>query len=341
MTKQWNIPAAWRGAELFSRPDWTHKLTKSEIDEIDAALRSVEVAGLSLPQITPATFPLPHFKTFLEETADSLEHGSGACYLRGFPVWRYNEAQLKIIFWGISRHLGIPISQSATGERIFSVRDEGFKMDNPKARGPNTSKGLSFHTDRCDVIGFMCVKQAKSGGENYLVSSVTLFNEIAKRRPDMLAALQEPYTYLRHTVDTGNSLPYCLQPVFAERDGCFAANLLRVLIDRAQKTEGVPKLSAKQVEALDYLESVAAEPELHVSFRQEPGDLLFVNNWVLFHSRSQFEDHPEPESRRHLLRVWLSMPNSRAVPESFRGNYGQVGAGAVRGGMKPKERRLR
>jgi len=337
--KTWTGPAAWRGEELFDRNDWTYRFTPEDVAEIDAAQREVESAGLALHQITPETFPIPRLAAFLEEVADRLEHGSGARYLRGFPVDRYNEDQLKRIFWGIARHLGTPVSQSAKGERIFSVRDSGVEVGHPAARGPNTRKGLSFHTDRCDVIGFLCVHQAARGGENYLISSVTLFNEIAGRRPDLLEALQKPYPYLRHNVDQGNSLPYCEQPVFAEHQGRFCANLLRVLINRAQAAPDVPKLLPEQVEALDFLEEVAAEPELHVSFRQEPGDWLFVNNWVLFHSRSAFEDAPGAEPR-HLLRIWLSMPNSRAIPESFRGNYGQVGAGAIRGGMKPRQRNL-
>lgn len=337
MKQEWQHASAWRGTELFEKPDWTYRFVDADVAELAAALEGCR--GLPLEQLNPTTFPLPRLAAFFAAMGDGLEQGCGARYLRGFPVSRFEEDDLRRIFWGICRHLGTPISQSALGERIFSVRDEGFKIGHPKARGPNTSKALRFHTDRCDVIAFMCLKQAAEGGRNYLISSKTLYNEIAKRRPDLLEALHQPYTYLRHVVDTGNSMPYTLQPVFAEHEGIFVANLLRVLINRAQQTEGVPKLSSLQVEALDFLETVAAEPDLHVHFRQEPGDMLFVNNWVLLHSRDAFADAGQSTDRRHLLRVWLSMPNSRALPEAFRGMYGQVGAGAIRGGMKPQAKR--
>ena len=183
------------------------------------------------------------------------------------------------------------------------------------------------------MIGFLCLKQAKSGGENEVVSSVTLYNEIAKRRPDLLEILREPFLYKRHTVDTANNLPYCRQPVFSFCEGHFACAFLRVLIERAYADPETPEMAPEQCEALDFLEEVAAEPELHVRFRQEPGDILFLNNWVTLHRRTEFEDYEEPERRRHILRAWLSVPNSRPLDPLFVDNYGAVEAGAIRGGM--------
>ncbi|MBD3674149.1 MAG: TauD/TfdA family dioxygenase [Planctomycetaceae bacterium] len=325
--------SVWQGAELFARPDWELGLTSSECEEIDDAL--AVVSEKPAEQFTQEDFPLPTLERKLRKIQQDLEHGCGACYLRGLDVSKYSTDDAKKIFWGLMLYIGTPVSQSAAGERIFSVRDEGFKMGDQKARGPNTSKRLSFHTDRCDVISFLTLKQAKSGGENQLVSSKFLYNEIGKRRPDLLKILQEPFYYLRHNVDTGNDKPWCRQPVFSIYEGHFACNFLRVLIERAAKSDDLPELTDEQIEALDFLETVAAEPENHVTFRQEPGDLLLVNNWVLLHRRNEFEDFEALDARRHLLRIWLSMPNSRPLHPDFAGNYGATEAGAIRGGMKP------
>lgn len=327
-------PAVWQGTELLSRPDWEQELTSSDREEIDAAL--TKVSEQSAENFTAADFPLPTLDGKLRKIRDDLENGCGASYLRGFDVSKYSTDEAKKIFWGLMSYIGTPVSQSAEGDRIFSVRDEGFKMGEQKARGPNTSKRLSFHTDRCDVISFLTLKQAKSGGENQLVSSMYLYNEIGRRRPDLLQTLQEPFYYLRHNVDRGNDKPWCRQPVFSIYEGHFACNFLRVLIERAAKSEDLPDLSDKQVEALDFLEDVAAEDGNHVTFRQEPGDLLLVNNWVLLHRRNEFEDFDDLDQRRHLLRIWLSMPNSRPLHPDFAGNYGATEAGAIRGGMKPQ-----
>ena len=109
-----------------------------------------------------------------------------------------------------------------------------------------------------------------------------------------------------------------------------------MLIDRAHAHPDLPDLTPEQIEALDLVESLASDPALHATFRQEPGDMVFLNNWVTLHKRSAFEDWPESERSRHILRIWLSMPNSRPLDPMFAGNYGSVKAGAIRGGMKPK-----
>jgi hypothetical protein len=318
--------AVWRGDELFTRPDWSNSLTRTEFTEVARALRSETWDRATLPELGRR----------LESVQHSLEHGSGATMIRGLEVSRYSEEECRRIFHGLMSLVGTPISQSAAGETVFSVRDEGYKLGDREARGPNTSKRLSFHTDRCDVIAFLTLKQAKSGGENQLVSSMALFNEIGRRRPDLLEVLMQPYYYLRHNVDTGNERPWTRQPIFSIYEGHFACNFLRVLIERAYESDDLPDMSPAQREALDFLESVAAEPEWHVTFRQEPGDMLLVNNWVLLHRRNEFVDFDDPARRRHLLRIWLAMPNSRPLHPDFAGNYGATEAGAIRGGMKAR-----
>lgn len=309
-------PAAWVGDELFGRDDWMYQLLPSEQQEIARNQRLPD----SLVQR-------------LKFVQGALENGSGVSLIRGVPLQSFSNEGLIDFFQTIAGHVGTPISQSASGELIYSVRNAGFADEDPRARGPNTKKKLSFHTDRCDVIGFLCVKQAKSGGENQVVSSMTLYNEIQHQRPDLMEVLMKPFLYKRHTVDTGNQLAYTEQPIFSFCKGHFGANFLRVLIERAYASDDTPEMSDIQREALDFVDEQAARPDLHVTFTQQPGDILFVNNWVTFHRRTAFEDYPQEEQRRHLLRVWLSMPNSRPIDSSFAGNYGSTAAGAIRGGM--------
>jgi hypothetical protein len=329
-----DTPAVWYGSELLERPDWNHPLTDVEIDElVEAADR---MAGADLDEITPESLALPTLSQRLAKIRGSLETGCGAAMIRGLPAGRFSEQAAARIFWGIARHIGTPVSQSAAGDRIFHVRDEGYAAGDARARGPNTRNRLSFHTDRCDVIAFMCLRQAKSGGENDIVSSVALYNEVGRRRPDLLAELMRPYYYQRHNVDRGNQLPYCRQPIFSFCQGHFAGSFLRVLIERAHQSPDLPEMTDRQREALDFLEEVAELPELHVRFRQQPGDILLLNNWVTFHRRSEFEDYDQAERKRHILRIWLSVPNSRPLDPLFKDNYGATEAGAIRGGMRPK-----
>ena len=125
-----------------------------------------------------------------------------------------------------------------------------------------------------------------------------------------------------------------MQPVFSFRDGRFACAFLRVLIDRADADADCPTLTEQQREALDLVESCAAE--LSTEIRRQPGDILFLNNWVTLHRRTAFKDHADSAQRRCLFRIWLSPPNDRPLDAAFADNYGAVAAGTVRGGMKPK-----
>ena len=329
-----DIPAAWRGDELFTRDDALLQLGVDDVADLNAALE--RSSAVPLEEIAPSEFPLPGLGPKLQALSDALERRTGVVRVLGLPVDEYDEPQLARLFWGLCRHLGTPVSQSAAGERLFHVRDEGFAPSDARARGPNSKRTLAFHTDRCDVIAFLCVRQARSGGENQLISSVTLYNEILARRPDLLAVLMEPYYYQRHNVDSGNELAWCRQPVFSFQEGHFAGSLLRVLIERAYQSPELPDMTDLQREALDYLEEVAEEDALRVTFRQQPGDILLVNNWVTLHRRLEFEDEPDPALRRHLLRLWLSVPNSRPLDPLFKDNYGATAAGALRGGMKPR-----
>lgn len=328
-------PAAWKGQELMVKHPWIAELSASELLEIGEAME-VASALENYDQVAAANFVLPTLRSRLQGIQHDLEHGPGIAMLRGLPSHSWNEDQWRRLFMGLSSHIGTPVSQSAAGELLFSVRDSGFAENDPRSRGPNTRKMLTYHTDRCDVIGFCCVQQAKSGGESFVVSSMAIYLEIRKRRPDLLAVLEQPFYFARHNVDHGNEKPWCRQPIFSEQEGHFAATMLRMLIDRAYAMPELPDMTDLQLEALDYVQEIAHDPHFHVSFMQRPGDILFVNNWVTLHRRSEFEDYPEEERKRHLLRVWLSVPNSRPLHPLFKDNYGATGAGAIRGGMRKR-----
>ncbi|HCR29496.1 MAG TPA: hypothetical protein DIV79_05715 [Opitutae bacterium] len=290
----------WKGEDLASRMDW-----RRWYDELD-----------------PATI------------REMLESGPGALMLRGFPVGQYGCDWARAAFQEWCSQLGTLLSQNEKGETVFDVANAGFRDSDPRMRGPNTNKKLSFHTDRCDVIAFLCWRQARVGGENELASSMHLYNEIGERRPDLLETLMQPFVYKRHTVDLGNALPCCEQPVFSFQDGYFACSFLRVLIDRAHADPELPDLSPKQIEALDFLEGVANEPGQSIRFLQQPGDILLLNNWTTLHRRTAFEDYDNREERRRLFRIWLSMPNSRPIDSRFEANFGATGAGELRGGFR-------
>ena len=325
--------AAWLGREVFQRSDWEYTLTPDDVVALQAALSAS--TRVATPDLSAHNFPLGDaLGQRWKQIQTDLEILSGVTRIRGLPIDRWTPGQVRRVFRGLVRHLGTPVSQSATGETLFDVRDAGLGDADPRTRGPNTRKRLSFHTDRCDVIGFLCLRPAKSGGENFVVDSRSVYSVMHAERPDLVEELKRPYYYKRHTVDAANHRAFCQQPIFSFCEGHFACSYLRVLIDRAYASPEIPEMTAQQREALDYLEAVAERPELHVRFQLERGDMLFLNNWTTLHRRSAFEDHHDPAMRRHLLRVWLSVPNSRPIDPRFADNFGATAAGALRGGMR-------
>ena len=212
-------------------------------------------------------------------------------------------------------------------------RTNAENLETPASEDRTRIGALGFHTDRCDVIAFLCVRSAQSGGTSEILSSAALLNAMREEHPEHLDALGGTFPYLRHTVDPGNAQRVTQVPLFTMYAERFAASYLRVLIDRAAAEQDLPDLSPEQRNALDALDALAERPSLRARVRLEPGDVLLLNNWVTFHRRTAFVDPEPPALPRLLLRTWLSSPVSRAVDPRFADHFGATAAGSLRGGM--------
>ncbi len=324
-------PSAWQGRDLAGRTDWLRGFTPSEIAELDAALRATAARALPLLAIARADFPLPALGPRLAGIRAELEEGRGFVLLRGLPVERYALDELRVIFWGIGTHLGTALSQSKEGELLGEVKDVGVRLGEPTSRGYRSREHLRFHTDRCDVVALLAARKAKAGGLSRIASSVAIRNEILRRRPDLLEVLSSDFHHSRQGEEDPGELPYYVNPVFGARAGRFTSQYSRSYIESAQRFPEVPRLSAAQSEALDLLAALADELALDMAF--EPGDIQLLNNHVIYHSRTAYEDHAEPERRRLLLRLWLAVPGSRALPPGYEALWGATEAGVPRGGV--------
>jgi hypothetical protein len=338
-------PCVWVGRDLAEATDWIRPFTPAELAEIDAAVRGVGERGLSWRAITRADFPLPTVSAALARVADQLEHGRGIVLLRGLPVARYTDDALRALAWGLGTHLGTARHQNAHGELIGEVRDElrvYGQVHQPGVAPPSgapvtsrykarTSGPLRFHTDRVDVVALLCVRQARAGGLSKVVSSAAVHNEILRRRPDLHALLLQDYPRTREGEEVGGESDVYALPVFGVRDGRLTSQYSRTFVEAAQRRPGVPRLTPAHEEALDLLAEVCEE--LCLTMTLEPGDFQLLNNHVTYHARTAFEDDPDHGQDRLLLRLWLSMPNSRALPPGFEVLWGRIEAGALRGGI--------
>ena len=334
-------PSAWYGRDLQHRTDWIRHFSAAELAEIDAAVRSFKLSGALLADLSPANFPLPTLgKTLGAILAEMLE-GRGFAMLRGFPVERYAREEQAIAYLGIGAWFGRARSQNAKGHLLGHVKDLGLDITDPKVRYYQTSRKLEYHTDSVDVVGLLCLKTAKTGGESFIASSMTLYNEVLARRPDLLPALFEPFPTDRRGEVPEGMQPWFEMPIFHWHAGRLTCIYVRQYIESAQQLFAQAKrLRREQIEAMDLLDQLVNDPQIHLSMAFLPGDMQFLHNHQILHSRNDFENWPEPERHRHLLRLWLAPATARPLPEIFAPRYGSVAPGE-RGGIVVSGTRLK
>jgi hypothetical protein len=327
--------SAWYGPDLKGRTDWILNLSEAEIVEIENAVNGPNGSSVDLTAMREEDFPLPTLGPRLHHILDEVLNGRGFVLIRSLPVMGWTRQQAAIAFLGIGVHLGNLRMQNAAGHLLGHVRDLGRSSQDPNTRIYQTHERQTFHTDSCDVVGLLCLQTARSGGLSSLVSSTTIFNEMRRRRPDLLAALLEPIeTDRRGEVPPGGK-PYFSIPVFNSHDGLISAIYQRQYIESARRFEEVAPLTAIQIEALDLLDELANDPDLNLMMALEPGDMQLVHNHTLFHDRTAFEDFPDSERKRHLLRLWVAPIDARPLPDVFAERFGSVTPGD-RGGVSVK-----
>ena len=332
--------AAWYGPDMALRGDWVFHLAPRDVDEVDRAVRAFARAGAPLADISPSNFALPRLAPRLAGILHDLLEGRGFVLVRGLPVERWTREETAIAYMGIGSYFGRPRSQNAKGHLLGHVKDLGVDVTDPSVRYYQTRRKLEYHTDSVDVVGLLCLKTAKSGGESYIASSTTCYNEIAKRRPDLLPLLFEPFPTDRRGEVPEGMLPWFDMPVFHWYDGRLTGIYVRHYIDSAQALfPQAKRLTPAHREALDLLDSLTNDPAIHLSMQFEPGDMQFLHNHQILHSRTDFENWPEPERHRHLLRLWLCPEHGRPLPPVFAPRYGSVTPGDRGGivvpGMRP------
>lgn len=311
-------PAAWKGPEIDYRRVGLHNFSADDIAEIDAALAHLNARGpVDFPAIARETFPLGKLAKFLNGLGDRLRFGCGFVLLRGLPRERYEADDIARIFYGLGVHIGRPTPQSHRGELLGNVIDVSDILDKP--RGYLAGGKQRMHSDSCDVIGLMCLRAAKSGGASRIASTVAIHDELVRTRPDHALALYRGMRYRRMELDgqfgTGMIVSPAPIAVYARR-GAEVSSYYHVNYALRAAESGDATLSDLQREALDEMQRLASSEQFYLDMSIGEGDIQFLNNRVTIHGRDDYVDHLEVERRRHMLRLWLSMPDWPAMPDN-------------------------
>jgi Taurine catabolism dioxygenase TauD, TfdA family len=317
-----NDANAWRGEDLSREMSWIVRLSDAEVADVERALAAAKATGKPLEAIGREDFPLTSMRPRLEQALADMYDGRGFVVLRGLPVSRWSDEDTGLVFWGFGRYLGPPLYQNPQGELLGHVFDHGRTYGNIDVRGYETNAYLPYHTDAGDMVGLLCLRRSLSGGLSSIVSSVTVHNEILANHPEYLGLLYNGFYYIRREAAlTERGVSERPIPVFGAKDGVVSCRYIRNQINAGAVKRGVPLTTLEQA-ALDYLDACTRRPDLRLDMDLEQGDIQFINNYTILHSRTGFVDGPEPHQKRHMLRLWLKFPRSWPLSPEFPAHMG-------------------
>ena len=300
-------PAAWHPGDMLPLEDMAYRLSAQEIAEVLSAVAVASAIDKPTRELIAADFPLPLLSPRIREWRDQLDDGVGFQVIRGVPVERLSREEAELFFWCFGLHVGQPGEQNPEGHLLGHVTDTGADQEDSMVRLYKTAANIDYHCDAADVVGLLCLHKARSGGHSRIVSSVSVFNQLLSRRPDLAARLFEPVLLDirdKEVNEAGSSFP--IQPCCYDGDKLrtfYHADYFRSVTRHAD----VPPLTAVEQELFDTYETIAAEPDMYLDMELQPGDIQLLCNHTNLHARTEYVDYADPGLRRHLLRLWLSL----------------------------------
>ena len=306
---------AWRRDSFAGTADYALNLTQPDRTEILAALAALRAGGRLAPAqaLLRPDFPFGVLGERLRRAREEVRSGRGFVLLRGLPHDGLAVEDFVAAVWGVGTWFGEPLSQNAQGELIGHVLDASAEEATPRMFRSNLE--LRLHTDWTAMIALACWQKAESGGASFLTSAVTVHDEIRRRAPELLEPLYRGFHHHRLGEEGPGEepvTPYRI-PVFALRNGTLSCRYQRSGIAAGHRALGVA-LTEQELAAMDLFDEIARAPENRLAFLLERGDMLVINNYTVLHARTGFVEYPEPERRRHLVRLWLDAEGFRDVP---------------------------
>jgi Taurine catabolism dioxygenase TauD, TfdA family len=326
---------AWHGRSLC-KEDISFDLSRRHVAALEDVLLSLRKGGLELGEIRPEHCRHPALDSDLDQVFDEIQEGRGIVIIRGLPVEGHSVDEVCMMFWALGTHLGRGVSQSALGDLLGLVRDETPPGRPESARGYLSRRELSLHVDLAQIVGLMCVRQARQGGYSQYASGLAVHNEMLATRPDLMPVLYRGFPYHRRGEEALTAAPITPYdvPVSSNRDGQVSVFMVREIINAAFR-ELKREFTAEEIDAIDTFRATARR--LQFETRLEPGEASFLNNYTVMHARSEFDDWDEPEKKRLMLRLWLDVERKpRPVVREIH-IYANVGG---RSGIDPQPGRL-
>jgi len=310
--------AAWRGDRLMEGQDWVYELDTGQVAELEELGKRFLDDDPDLRFVQAGDYPLQACAEAVREWRQDVDFGRGFVLVRGLRCDRYSDALSSAIYYVLGLHMGDPIRQNEMGDlldHVYATSDKS--MDDPTALSSKVRDKLVYHSDSSDIVSLMCLRGAKQGGLSCLVSGAEIYNEILRRRPDLARLLLEPFHWDWRRQDHNAPANTYTSPIVSVEDGVFSMYAGSLYIFTAQEYPGVPKLTDDQAEVIRLFDEITYETGMAIAMDFRPGDIQWLSNYAALHSRTEFSDWPEPQRKRHLLRLWLSSKTNRPVVPGF------------------------
>jgi len=316
--------SAWRGPQMIRDRSWLVQLTPTQVSELEReSIEGTEVAAV------------------IDKAREEVLRGRGFVLLRGLPVAGRSMEAVRAMYWRLGLRLGTAVTQNLKGDLIAEIKDHGLDVNQLNVKPSMTNADQRPHTDPGDIVTLLCINRAQSGGISRIASTMAIYNEVLANHPEYLDWL---YRGFHHDLrgDASEAAPYgCTPkpiPVYRYYGGQLSCVFNASTIKDAQRRMGALVPDA-EMEAIDYMVGLARSDEFRLDMDFQPGDLQLVNNHTVMHWRTEFQDPPETDKRRLLLRLWVTAPDARKVDPEMVAGYitgARTGAaGAMAGEAKP------
>ena len=311
-------PSVWTRRDV--RPEeYRIDLSGVCLDEIRRAADEIRTYPLPTVLRTPDDFAMPACRREMARARDMLDHGRRFAIVDRLPMSEMDAAEATAIYWLLSSMVSRPVAQKLDGTMIYDVLDTGQQaLPGSGVRPDKTNIEIRFHNDNAyndappDYVGLLCLRQAQSGGHSRVISFHTVHNALRERDPDRLRRLYQPFWFDRQREFRRGQSPVFAAPIFEDGDEPKARFSVHQ-INGGYALRGEPMDEIGEA-AITAMLGIFEEEGLSVDFDLEPGQIQFVDNRALGHSRTAFIDDPDPDRRRHLVRLWLRDHGRRAYP---------------------------
>ena len=310
-------PAAWRG-DAMEEP-WRIQLAADQLADIEQALDVAVASGKPVSELTAADLPLPVLLPAIDAWRQKITDGRGFVVFGGLPVREWDMDRAERFFFGLGQHLGVPGAQNPEGHVLGHVRDVGG--DYLTVRGYRTRAALAYHCDAADAVGLLCLRSAKSGGRSRIASSVHAFDRLQQEAPDTIHRLFDPLHFDTKAEGGVRTIP--IRPM-AHLEGRLRTWWHSDYFRAAPRWSHLGPLDPVVLDLIDRFDAITNEPGVCLEMDLQPGDVQLLSNHVVVHSRTEYEDHEDPAERRHLLRLWLSLPGAIPADERWRRRWAKA-----------------